>query len=53
MRPPETGAIVQWSVLLFLFPALLSALLPACSAPALFPSLFQYLVLYSAHIGVL
>jgi len=53
MRPPETGAIVQLIVLLFLFPVLFSALLPACSALAPFPSLFQYLVLYLAHIGAL
>jgi hypothetical protein len=39
--------------LFFLFLGLFSVLLPACSAVAPFPSLFQCLFLYLAHIGAL
>jgi hypothetical protein len=54
MRPPEAGASVHLLIaLFFLFPVLLSLLLFACSARAPFPSLFQWLFLYSAHIGAL
>jgi len=53
MRPPEAGASVQFMALFFLFPALFSVLLPTCSALAPFPSLFQCLFLYLAHIGAL
>jgi hypothetical protein len=52
-RPPEAGASHLFMDLFFLFAVLFSALLPACFAPAPFPSLFQYLVLYSAPIGAL
>jgi hypothetical protein len=49
MRPPETGTIVQFMALFFLFPVLLSA----CSALAPFASLPQWLLLNSAQIGAL
>jgi hypothetical protein len=49
MRPFETGAIV----LLFSCSSCFSLLLFACSAVAPFPSLFQWLFLYLAHIDAL
>jgi hypothetical protein len=57
MRPPKTGAIVLLIALFFLFPVLFPVLFPillfACLALAPFPSLLQWLFLYSAHIGAL
>jgi len=53
MRPPETGAIVLFIALFFLFPFPVPVLLFACSAGAPFPSLFQWLFLYLAYIGAL